>query len=111
VLEREGIQRNVIAAGKALEAGLAKLAAKYPLVADVRGKGLFWGLEIVRDHTTRAPAVEEADRIMNLLREDGFLLGRTGAFDNVIKIRPPLVFTPDNARMLLEGLDRAVAKV
>ena len=107
VLEREGIQQNVIAAGKVLEAGLAQLAAKHPLVADVRGKGLFWGLEIVRDHATRAPAVEEADRIMNLLREDGFLLGRTGAFDNVIKIRPPLVFTPDNARMLLEGLDRA----
>ncbi len=111
VLEREGIQQNVIAAGKVLEPGLAKLAAKYPLVADVRGKGLFWGLEIVRDHETRAPAVAEADRIMNLLREDGFLLGRTGAFDNVIKIRPPLVFTPDNARMLLEGLDRALAQV
>lgn len=110
VLEREGIQQNVIAAGKVLEAGLAKLAAKYPLVADVRGKGLFWGLEIVRDHETRAPAVAEADRLMNLLREDGFLLGRTGAFDNVIKIRPPLVFTPDNARMLLEGLDRALAR-
>jgi 4-aminobutyrate aminotransferase-like enzyme len=111
VLEREGIQQNVIAAGKVLEPGLAKLAAKHPLVADVRGKGLFWGLEIVRDHETRAPAVAEADRIMNLLREDGFLLGRTGAFDNVIKIRPPLVFTPDNARMLLEGLDRALARV
>jgi 4-aminobutyrate aminotransferase-like enzyme/Ser/Thr protein kinase RdoA (MazF antagonist) len=111
VMEREGIRENVIAAGKVLEPGLAQLAKKYPIVADVRGKGLFWGLEIVRDHTTRAPAVEEADRIMNLLREDGFLLGRTGAFDNVIKVRPPLVFTPDNARMLLEGLDRALAKV
>ena len=111
VLEREGIQRNVIAAGKVLETGLAKLAARYPLVADVRGKGLFWGLEIVRDHETRAPAVAEADRIMNLLRDDGFLLGRTGAFDNVIKVRPPLVFTPDHARMLLEGLDRALAQV
>ena len=111
VLEREGIQQNVIAAGKVLEPGLAKLAARYPLIADVRGKGLFWGLEIVRDHETRAPAVEEADRIMNLLREDGFLLGRTGAFDNVIKVRPPLVFTPDNARMLLEGLDRALGRV
>ena len=108
VLEREGIPQNVIAAGKVLEPGLAKLAKKYPIVADVRGKGLFWGLEIVRDHATRAPAVDEADRIMNLLREDGFLLGRTGAFDNVIKVRPPLVFTPDNARMLLEGLERAL---
>ena len=64
VLEREGVQQNVIAAGRVLESGLARLAAKHPLVADVRGKGLFWGLEIVRDHATRAPAVEEADRIM-----------------------------------------------
>ena len=48
---------------------------------------------------------------MNLLREDGFLLGRTGAFNNVVKIRPPLVFTPENAQMLLEGLDRALARV
>ena len=111
VLEREGVQQNVIAAGKVLESGLARLAAKHPLVADVRGKGLFWGLEIVRDHATRAPAVEEADRIMNLLREDGILVARTGAFNNVVKIRPPLVFTPDNARMLLEGLDRALARV
>ena len=109
-LVREGMQGNVIAAGEVLEAGLAQLAAKHPLVADVRGKGLFWGLEIVRDHATRAPAVEEADRLMNLLREDGFLLARTGAFNNVVKIRPPLVFTPDNARMLLDGLDRALAK-
>ena len=111
VLEREGVQQNVIASGKVFEAGLAKLAAKYPLVADVRGKGVFWGLEIVRDHATRAPAIVEADRIMNLLREDGFLLGRTGAFDNVLKVRPPLVFTPEHAEMLLEGLDRALARV
>jgi len=111
VLEREGVQQNVIAAGKVLEAGLAALAAKYPLVADVRGKGLFWGLEIVRDHATRAPAEAEADRIMNLMREDGILLARTGAFNNVLKIRPPLVFTSDNARIMLEGLDRALAQV
>jgi 4-aminobutyrate aminotransferase-like enzyme/Ser/Thr protein kinase RdoA (MazF antagonist) len=111
VLEREEIPQNVVAAGAVLEAGLGALATKHPLVADVRGKGLFWGLEIVRDHATRAPAVAEADRIMNLLREDGFLLGRTGAYDNVIKIRPPLVFSPEQARMLLGGLDRALARV
>ena len=106
-----GRAANVIAAGKVLASGLARLAAKHPLVADVRGKGLFWGLEIVRDHATRAPAVPEADRIMNLLREDGILVARTGAFNNVLKIRPPLVFTPDNAGLLLEGLDRALARV
>jgi 4-aminobutyrate aminotransferase-like enzyme len=56
-------------------------------------------------------AREAADRIMNLLREDGILVARTGVFNNVVKIRPPLVFTPDNARMLLEGLNRALARV
>ena len=66
---------------------------------------------IVRDHATRAPAVAEADRIMNLLRDDGILVARTGAFENVVKIGPPLVFTPDHASMLLEGLDRALARV
>jgi 4-aminobutyrate aminotransferase-like enzyme/Ser/Thr protein kinase RdoA (MazF antagonist) len=111
VLEREGVQENVIASGKVLAAGLAQLAAKHALIADVRGRGLFWGLEIVRDHATRAQAAPEADRIMNLLREDGILVARTGAHNNVVKIRPPLVFTPDNARMLLEGLDRALARV
>jgi 4-aminobutyrate aminotransferase-like enzyme len=111
VLEREQLQQNVIAAGKVLETGLARLAAKHPLLADVRGKGLFWGLEIVRDHATRAPAIEEADRIINRLRHDGFLLGRTGAYNNVVKIRPPLVFSPEHAAMLLEALDRAMVNI
>jgi 4-aminobutyrate aminotransferase-like enzyme len=111
VLEREQLQQNVIACGKVFGPGLARLAVKYPLLADVRGMGLFWGLEIVRDMSTRAPAVDEADRLMNLLRDDGFLLGRTGAFNNVLKIRPPLVFTPEHAGMLLDALDRAFSRV
>jgi 4-aminobutyrate aminotransferase-like enzyme len=111
VLAREHIQQNVIASGKVLAAGLPVLQRKYPLLVDVRGRGLFWGLEIVRDGASRAPATEDADLLMNLLREDGFLLGRTGAYNNCLKIRPPLVFTPEHAEMLLEALDRAFARL
>jgi 4-aminobutyrate aminotransferase-like enzyme/Ser/Thr protein kinase RdoA (MazF antagonist) len=111
VIERESLQQNVIAAGRVLATGLARLQQRYPLIADVRGKGLFWGLEIVRDMRTLAPATEDADTIMNLLREDGVLLARTGAHNNVIKIRPPLVFTPEHAQMLLDALERALGRV
>jgi 4-aminobutyrate aminotransferase-like enzyme len=75
----------------------------------VRGKGLFWGLEIVKDAGSIEPDIARADRIINLLREDGCLLGRTGAFNNVVKIRPPLVFSPEHAGILLEKLARALA--
>lgn len=110
VLEQENVQRNVIAAGARLAAGLACLREKYPVIGDVRGRGLFWGLDMVTAPGAKDPAPQAAERIINLLREDGFLLGCTGAHDNVIKIRPPLVFTPDHAGMLLEAMERAVAK-
>jgi 4-aminobutyrate aminotransferase-like enzyme len=110
VLERESVQQNVIAAGAVLEPGLHALQARYPFVGDIRGKGLFWGLEIVQGVGSTAPDIERADRIINLLRDDGCLLGRTGAFNNVVKIRPPLVFGPDHSEMLLAALERALAR-
>ena len=110
VLERENLQQNVIAAGAVLEPGLHALRERFPFLADVRGKGLFWGLEIVQGAGSVEPDIERADRIINLLREDGCLLGRTGAFNNVVKIRPPLVFAPEHAQMLLEKLARALER-
>ncbi|MFM7784625.1 MAG: aminotransferase class III-fold pyridoxal phosphate-dependent enzyme, partial [Gammaproteobacteria bacterium] len=110
VLERESVQQNVIAAGAVLEPGLQALQARHAFIGDVRGAGLFWGLEIVRGAGSTEPDVERADRIINLLREDGCLLGRTGAFNNVVKIRPPLVFSPAHAELLLEKLGVALAR-
>lgn len=109
VLEREQVQQNVIAAGVRLAAGLAQLRERHPLVADVRGKGLFWGLEMVTAPGSLEPAPDTAEHLINLLRDDGLLLGRTGAYENVVKIRPPLVFTPAHADLLLAGLGRALA--
>jgi 4-aminobutyrate aminotransferase-like enzyme len=109
VIQQQEIQRNVLETGAYLRAGLLGLAERHQLIGDVRGKGLFHGLELVRDRGTREPADSEAGRIRELLRENGVLLGTTGPFDNVIKIRPPLVFTRDQAQLLLDHLERVLS--
>jgi len=87
---------------------LRDLMAQYEQIGDVRGKGLFYGVEIVSDRGTRQPARPEAARIREHLRENGILLGTSGPFGNVIKIRPPLVFNREHAALLLEGLEQAL---
>jgi len=111
VIESENILQNVNRVGEYLGEGLRALARQHELVGDVRGKGLFYGLELVRDQASRKPATEEAFRIRELLRENGVLLGVTSVFDNVIKIRPPMVFSQENADLLLEKLSQALAAV
>ncbi|HET6591966.1 MAG TPA: aminotransferase class III-fold pyridoxal phosphate-dependent enzyme [Xanthomonadales bacterium] len=109
VIEQEGILRNVHATGAGLGAGLRALMARYGQVGDVRGKGLFYGVEIVSDRATREAAPAEAARVREHLRENGILLGTSGPRNNVIKIRPPLVFNREHAALLLAGLDSALA--
>jgi 4-aminobutyrate aminotransferase-like enzyme len=109
VIEQEGILKNVHDTGAKLIDGLRGLMAQHGLLGDVRGKGLFYGVEIVRDRVTREPAAPEAARIRERLREIGILLGTSGPNNNILKIRPPLVFNRKHADLLLEGLDRALA--
>jgi len=82
---------------------------RYPLVGDVRGSGLFLGVELVRDRETLEPAAAEATMIVNRMREDGILLGTDGPYHNVIKIRPPMPFDQLDADRLVETLDRILA--
>lgn len=109
VIEQEGILRHVHDTGAGLGAGLRALMAEHAQIGDVRGKGLFYGVEIVSDRVTREPAPAEAARVREHLRENGILLGTSGPFGNVIKIRPPLVFNREHAALLLEGLEAALA--
>jgi len=111
VIEREGILRNVHDTGARLGEGLRALMDRHEPIGDVRGKGLFYGVEIVRDRATREPAREVAARLREQLRENGILLGTSGPNGNVIKIRPPLVFSPEHAERLLEGLEQVLAAV
>lgn len=108
VIEDENLQENARNTGDYLKARLEALAADHPLIGDVRGRGLFLGVELVRDRQTLAPATEAANRIINRVRDDGVLLSTDGPFDNVLKIKPPLVFGITEADLLLDALDRAL---
>jgi len=111
VIENERILRNVHEVGAYLGAGLEALAEKNELIGDVRGKGLFYGVEIVLDRSTLEPGEVEAQSMRESLRENGVLLSTTGPLNNVLKIRPPMVFSRSNADLLLDKLGQALASV
>lgn len=101
----EDLQGHARRVGTRLLAGLRGLGARHPIVGDVRGRGLFLGVELVRDRETLEPAAREASTVVNRMRERRILLGTDGPFHNVLKIRPPMPFNERNADELLEVLD------
>jgi 4-aminobutyrate aminotransferase-like enzyme len=111
VLEEEGLQANARRVGALLRSRLIHLAEKHPLIGDVRGAGLFIGVELVRDRTTLEPATAEADAVVNKMREAGVLVGVDGPNANVLKIRPPLVFDETHAEQLVDALDAALGAI
>lgn len=109
VIEREGLMANAQRTGSYLRAQIARLAERHALIGDIRGAGLFVGMELVTDRRARTPATAETARIVNGLRERQVLLSATGEHANTLKIRPPLVFTEANADLLVETLDQVLA--
>ena len=105
VIEEEGLQQNAKDVGFYLKSLLNELKEKYSIIGDVRGFGLFLGIELVRDPESLEPADKEADQIMNSMKEKGILISTNGPDHNVLKIKPPLVFTKDNAIQLVETLN------
>ena len=108
VVQREDLLANVRRSGDYLRAGLRKLAEKHALIGDVRGKGLFLAVDLVRDHETKEPAAEEAAQIVERMREAGVLVALIGEKRNALKFRPPLVFTTEHAEIALAALDQAL---
>lgn len=104
VLEEEQLQARAEIMGERLRAGLNRLAERHPCIGDVRGAGLFTGMDLVNDRHTRAPAPGLAKRVANGLRERGVLVGLTGPGRNVIKIRPPLVIDESQLDLLSDAL-------
>ncbi len=105
VLKDEALQDRAWRVGQHLIAGLRRLQERHQLIGDVRGSGLFLGVELVRDRTTLEPAPEEAAYVVERLRERGVLTGTDGPHENVLKLRPPLVFSEEDADHFLEALD------
>jgi 4-aminobutyrate aminotransferase-like enzyme len=109
VIEQAGLMDNALRVGEYLRAGLEKLQRRRALIMEVRGAGLFIGVELCSDHTARTPATADAARIVNRMRERQVLLSATGEHANILKIRPPLVFSEANADLLLQTLDEVQA--
>ena len=106
VIEDEGLQENANRAGRRLLDGLKGLMDKFPLIGDVRGLGLYIGVELVVDRSTLEPATENADYIINRMRDHGILISTDGPMENVLKMKPPIVFSEKNADEVVNALDK-----
>jgi 4-aminobutyrate aminotransferase-like enzyme/Ser/Thr protein kinase RdoA (MazF antagonist) len=111
VMEREGLQENARRLGIIMADGIRALANKHTLIGDVRGAGLFLGVELVRDRRTKEPADTETSLVINGLREMGVLIGREGHYDNVLKIRPPIVINDLQVELFLKTLDEVMSSL
>jgi 4-aminobutyrate aminotransferase-like enzyme len=111
VVAREDLLANVHKSGDYLIAGFRNLADKHELIGDIRGKGLFLAVELVRSRETKEPASSEAATVVELMRKNGVLLALIGEQRNTLKLRPPLVFTTEHADIALAALDDALSKV
>jgi len=110
VLEDEGLPARAHRVGEHLLGALRSLQERRPLIGDVRGSGLFLGVELVRDRATLEPAAHEAAYVVDRLRELGVLTGTDGPFHNVLKLRPPLVFSEDDADLFVQRLEEVLAE-
>tara|TARA_B100000678_G_scaffold257820_1_gene236977 strand:- start:943 stop:1902 length:960 start_codon:yes stop_codon:yes gene_type:complete len=108
VVRDEHLQDNALKVGSYLLDLLKGLKEKHQIIGDVRGQGLFLGVELIKNHDELIPAGNEADLVVNLMKNNNILLSTDGPDHNVLKIKPPLVFTKDNALQLAETLDRVL---
>jgi 4-aminobutyrate aminotransferase-like enzyme len=111
VIENENLIDNAAAVGARLRDGLEELAKTHAMIGDIRATGLFVGVELVSDPRTREPATDETARVVNGLRARRILISAAGPAANVLKIRPPLVFSNDNADLFLTALDEVLREV
>ena len=105
VIEKENLQGNAVRVGTYLMELLSEQKAKHPLIGDIRGVGLFIGIDLVKDREKRTPATAEAQHIIYEMKGKGVLLSADGPHRNVLKIKPPMCFTEDDAKFLVDHLD------
>lgn len=108
VLKDERLMENAEIVGKHALSGLRALATRHDCIGDVRGSGLFFGVELVLNRTTKSPATDFTKRVANAMRERGILLNFLGVHYNVLKMRPPMVFSIENTDMMLTTLDEVL---
>ena len=109
VIEQEGLQTNAATVGAYTLRRLKALQQRHECMGDVRGKGLYIGVDLVEDRVAKAPATELASDVANALRERGVLISTDGPHDNVLKIKPPLVIGADDIDVFIAELDAALS--
>ena len=109
VLDDEGLVANAATVGNRLRASLSELGTRHDAIGDVRGRGLMTGVELVQDRESLEPDGALAARVKDEMAERGVLIGTTGHHGNVLKIRPPLCITPDEAGLIVSTLDEVLA--
>jgi 4-aminobutyrate aminotransferase-like enzyme/Ser/Thr protein kinase RdoA (MazF antagonist) len=110
VLQEKQLQENALRVGNHFIDELKQLQEEQALIGDVRGSGLFLGVDLVLDRATREPAPTQASYVVNRLRERGILTGTDGPHRNVLKLRPPLIFTESDADLFTATLDQILAE-
>jgi len=111
VIDEDGLQENSRVVGKRLKNGFEELAKHQQLIGDVRGMGLMLGVELVRDRKTKEPATKETLAVLEAAREMGVLIGKGGIDGNVLRIKPPMCITKDDADFLVDCLDEVLPLV
>ena len=108
VIREEKLLENASRSGEHLRRGLEALATRRPVLREVRGAGLFVGVELVPESGAQLSGAAAAARIVNGMRRRGVLISATSRAGNVLKIRPPLTFETEHADLLLDALARAI---
>ena len=111
IIQDEGLIENAEKIGGYLKTELLKIKDDFDYLGDVRGPGLFIGLDIVDNKEDKNPDREKAIEIVEILKNEGVLISNAGQYRNVLKLRPPLVFDLDNANLLLETLNQVFREV
>jgi 4-aminobutyrate aminotransferase/(S)-3-amino-2-methylpropionate transaminase len=109
VIEKEGLVQNAAKLGVYLREKLLELKDKHPLIGDVRGIGLMQGAELVKNG--KEPAFEEVDRILEIMKNNGIIIGKNGRMRNVLAFQPPLVINKENVDEMISNLDKALTEV
>jgi 4-aminobutyrate aminotransferase-like enzyme len=111
VIEEEGLMQNAREVGGHLMDGLREIGNRHVEIGDVRGAGLFIGLELVRDRDSKEPAPELASVLINRLCQRGILIGAAGPFGSTLKLRPPLCFAKDHADTFITACDEELREI
>ena len=111
VLDEERLVENAKTTGAFVLQGFQQLQSRYEFIGDVRGSGLFFGVDLVSDREKKTPDADVAKCVVNALRDMGVLMSKIGEHGNILKLRPPLCFSQENAELLLTTLDDAFSKV